>query len=143
MEVNTIIQAQLKENSRKIEEILMLNQKLVKECNEMKVGQQTEENKLRKSKPWRPNISAASFEPSGKQFTTDQQRDQRANRQYIQEMIPGMVTGVHRVAVNRPNIFQPLQQPMIYEHIEKEQQSSVYSQFGNHIMETTVVYKSE
>ena len=92
----TIIQAQLKENSRKIEEILMLNQKLVKECNEQKVQQQTE----RKSKAWRPNISAASFEPSGKQFTTDQQRDQRANRQYIQEMIPGMVTGVHRVAVN-------------------------------------------
>ena len=101
---------------------MILNQKLLEECNEMKVGQQTE------TKVWRPNISAASFEPSGQQ---------RAHGQYFQEKVPGMVTGLHRVGMNRPNIFQSVQQPMVYEHVGKQQRSSVYSQFGNHIMETT------
>ena len=122
------------ENARKIEEILILNQKLLEECNKMKGGQQTET----KGKVWRPNISAASFEPSGQQVTTGQLfNHQRASGQYIQEMAPGMVTGVHQVGMNRSNIFQSMQQPMIYEHVGKQQQTSVYSQFGNHIMETT------
>ena len=126
----------MRENSRKIDEILSLNQKLLQECNVWKVEQQKET----KTKKWRPNISAASFEPSGlscgqQQPTYQLLQQQRAQRQYIQEMVPGTVTGVNRV--NRPNIFQPVQQPVIYEHVEKQQPSSVYSKFGNHIMETT------
>ena len=113
---------------------MILNQKLLEECNEMKVGQQTET----KGKVWRPNISAASFEPSGQQVTAGQLlQQQRAHGQYIQEMVPGMVTGVQRVGMNRPNVFQSVQQPMVYEHVGKQQRSSVYSQFENHIMETT------